>query len=237
MNSTTKTSAIALILTVGAATTWFATRSEGTPQEREQDRGSLIEADATPAPPAGAIRTAGVNRILRAVPFRLTEPYTHYYRADQPAVSEGWLVVLGVSPDLVRPTNNFQPVLYAGLPGGTQTLERINQGHIDGVTVAFLPGDIDDPSGLRGAPIWFGAPELPERLTEAMIETERERIADLDVFTITEAALRDTEPSSSQPGATTLALANRQVLEETAAELIIQYAPGDREFAEGFLID
>ena len=230
MNSTTKlrSSVVVATLTIAAATTWFATRTEGTPQGTQE----TVLGDASASPPAGNISPMGVSRILRAVPFRLSEPYTHYYRADQPSVSEGWLVVLGVSPDLVRPTNNYQPVLYAQLPGGTQTLERINQGHLDGVTVALLPGDIDDPAGLRNAPIWFGAPEMPERLTRAMIDTETERMEDLEVFTVSEDALRTAEP---QPGV--LTLADRAVLEETAAELIIQYAPGEREFAEGFLID
>ena len=222
-------SSVALTLaSLAAASIWFATRTEGTPEQTQ----SPLLSDASPAPPAGTIKPTGVTRLIRAVPFRLAEPYTHYYRSDQPAVSEGWIVVLGVSPDLVRPTNGFQPVLYAGLAQGTQTLERINQGHIDGVSIALLAGDIDDPAGLADTPIWFGAPELPERLTTPMIDAETERIEKLDVFTVTENALRSAEPV---PNA--LELPDRTTLEETAAELIIQYAPSEREFAEGFLID
>ncbi len=230
MNPSTKlrSTAVVAALTVAAASTWFATRSESTPRETQVS----LPADASPAPPEGTIQPMGVTRLVRAIPFRLDESYTHYYRSDQPDITEGWIVVLGVSPELVRPTNDFQPVLYAGLPDGTQTLERINQGHLDGVSIAFLPGDIDDPRGLAETPIWFGAPELPERLTTPMIEAEAERIGSLKVFEVSAAALRTAEPAPD-----VLLLPDRTTLEETAAALIIQYAPSERDLAEGILIE
>ncbi|QDV07572.1 hypothetical protein Poly30_30980 [Planctomycetes bacterium Poly30] len=207
---------------------WSATRSEGT----ERPRFPVEASDAEPSPQAGPLDPLGVHRLIQAVPFRLASPYTHAYRADQPLVSEGWLLVLGVAPDLVRPTNLFQPVLYAGLPGGTQTLERINQGHIDGVSIALLPAELDTDPSLAGVPIWFGAPELPERLTNEMIEAEATRITGLSIFRISDAALR-----TAGLDAGVIEVADRTRLEETAAELILQYAPGERSLAEGILID
>ena len=226
-------SALAAAFAIVAASTWFATRSEGTSPGLSGTEAQIARLqDASPAPPSGTIAPMGVSRLIRAVPFRLNEPYTHWYRSDRPEVAEGWLVVIAVSPDLVAPTNDFQPVLYAELPDGTQTMERINQGHIDGVSVAFLPGDVDEPNGLRGTKIWFGAPELPERLTASMIAAEAKRIDRLDVFQVSEDALRSAETSTD-----TLTLADRTALEETAAALIIEYAPGERELAEAFLIE
>ena len=223
-----RSTALVAVLTIAAASTWFATRSESTP--RETQVGPI--ADASPAPPAGSILPTGVTHLKRAIPFRLDEPYTHYHRSDQPKVTEGWIVIMGVAPDLVRPTNDYQPVLYAALPGGTQTLERFNQGHLDGVSIAFLPGDIDLPEGLAGTSIWFGAPELPEFLTTPMIEAEAERASALNVFKVSAASLRTAEPVTS-----VLQLPDRTTLEETAAELILQYAPSERDLAEGILID
>ncbi len=219
--------AVGAVVALGAIL-WVSNRSEGL----ERPTNPAQVSDATPAPPAPPIQSLGVQRLIRAIPFELVEPYTHRYRVSQPNVRAGWLVVLGVDPELVHPTNDFQPVLYAGLPGGAQTLERFNQGHLDGVTIAFLPRPAEAAFTLEDVPFWFGAPELPERLTDGMIATEAERIEGQSVFTATAAALRAAEPKAGA-----IVLANRTLLEETAAELVLQYAPGERSLAESYLIE
>ena len=46
---------------------------------------------------------------------------------------------------------------------GTQTARRVNPHPVSGHVVAIVPGDF----ALEEAPIYFGTPQLPERITDA----------------------------------------------------------------------
>ena len=95
--------------------------------------------------------------LVEAHPFTLLEPATHWMRAEQPTYTEGWLVVLETSRDLLVPRQTFENVLYVG----SETVERINTGAGSGFLVGVVPGPLD----LAQAPIFFGEPELPENVT------------------------------------------------------------------------
>lgn len=83
-------------------------------------------------------------------------------------MSTGVLVVLEVDPAYVDPRDAvINPVLYAG----DVTVIRLNHGNRSGRVIGIIPGDVN----LATAPIWFGSPQLPERLTESIIQSERER--------------------------------------------------------------
>lgn len=226
----------AIVLGAGVTTSILlsgpAVGSEGTSLTPAQETEVAIARDTEPAPAAGEIAELGVYGLLRAVPFELESGYTHYYRADQPEVTRGWLLAVRVRTDLVQPTNDFQPVLYADLASGPQTVERFNQGHKDGVLIGFLP-ELDGAIGaLEGVDMWFGAPELPERLTAEMIATEAERARERGgVFELSSSSARTGAVEGSA-----IRLADRTELEETAAELVLELAPGEKDFAEGFLI-
>lgn len=118
--------------------------------------------DRRPATPAGVID------ILEIQPFRLREGYHYDWLESRPFVSEGLLVVLRVDPGQVVPRNTAEPVLYAG----DRTVQRLNQGDGSGIVVGIIPG-IPDELDLASAPIWFGRPELPERVTPKVIQDER----------------------------------------------------------------
>lgn len=161
---------------------------------------------------------SGVLAIVEIHPFRLREGYRHDWLASRPVVTSGLLVVLQVDPEYVSPQNTAEPVLYAG----DQTVQRLNQGHRSGHVIGIIPGETD----LTTAPIWFGRPELPERVTPEIIAAER-ALAD-------RTGIQAFSPEQIQR-------AWREVLEVEdlagllrgqAADLVLRYSPDERDLAE-----
>src|SRR5215203_2737616 len=114
------------------------------------------ERPATPAP---------VKNILFSQPFTLETPFINTFSKERERVSNGVLIVVEVDPALVIPRNTLEPVLYAG----TAAVVRLNHGERSGRVVGIVPGTIN----LATAPIWFGTPELPERVTNSTVQYER----------------------------------------------------------------
>jgi hypothetical protein len=122
------------------------------------------------APPDG--QPTGVIAILEARPFAVDEPFVHEWRAEKPLERAGYLLALEVDPDLARPRQTYEPVLYVG----EQTAERCNAPWEGNVLIVVVPAPLD-PVGrvaldLDTAPIWFGSLELPERVDGARIARE-----------------------------------------------------------------
>lgn len=95
--------------------------------------------------------------------FTLGVPYQHRYRADEPWVTDGWLLVLSTDPSLLKPRQVKEPVLYVG----AQTAERVNAG-LSGKIVVLVPGDF----ALADAPIFLGDEALPEELRQTDIDAQ-----------------------------------------------------------------
>jgi hypothetical protein len=170
----------------------------------------------TPTTPAAAIDLQYVRS------FTVETRYHHEWRADKPEVKSGVILVISVDPALVYPRQGYEPVLYVG----DQTAQRLNVGYPSGQVIAIVPGDVD----LKKAPIWFGSPELPERLTAEMIKTQREAaektgIKPFDAKKVNEAIKRGDEP---------LKVADRGYLHAEAALLIYEYAPDEKDRADGY---
>lgn len=180
-------------------------------------------ASAPQAPVNVDPQAGGVLELVSATPYRLDEPYVHWYRAEQPRVDHGWLVVLGVSPDRVRPTNAAMPVLYAG----DQTVEPVNFGHLDGKVVAFVP----NLASLVETEFWFGDPELPERVDAAEIARQRTTARANGCLVIDEEAFA----AARGAGGDSIELPSRFELEHVAARKVLDHAPGERERAEAWL--
>ena len=197
--------ALALLALVGGATAWVRSRPAPPPT-------------VPPSADAGAVRG-----VLFAQPFRLDEPYVHTWRSEAPQVREGWLVVLEVERDLVVPRQLAEPVLYVG----AQTAERVNAGDVAGRLVAIVPGALDPTAD----PAWFGAPELPERVDAAAVARELAAARAAGVPPLARAP--GTRPDAL--GHPPIALADRTALERYAAELVLVWAPEERERAEGLL--
>ena len=167
---------------------------------------------------------APVNHIVWAVPFKLETPYRNFWRAEQPEVSSGYVVVLQVDPDLVKPRQTEEPVLYVG----DQVAERVNCGHASGHVIAIVPGipnNTGQSNDLHGALFWFGKPALPERIDGAEIAAQKQtaRAANIRVF----AAERiDT---ALQRGGTVWLLPNKTELMRSLVPLIQEYAPDEKD--------
>jgi len=187
-----------------------------------------------PPPPVGH----GIE-LEHAQPYVLDEPYPHWWRAERPAVSAGYLVVVAVDADLVFPRQGLQPVLYVG----AQTAERINVGFVPGElapgakahVVALIPAERDGRGGvaldLATTPIWFGTPELPERVDEERILRERVLARERGIEPPPAAVVDTALTRGSGP----LHARDHAELQRHAAELIRRYSPGETDLIEGLL--
>lgn len=164
---------------------------------------------------------AAVNDIVFARSFILANGYEYNWNKDRPIVTSGILVVLKVDPDLVFPRNSAEPVLYAG----NQTVQRLNHGHESGHVIAIIPGEID----LTQVPIWFGRPELPERVDANTIKSERAlaEAANIRPFGA-EKVRKATANSAGRLEAADLF----SLLRDQAAELVLQFSPQEKNLVE-----
>jgi hypothetical protein len=190
-------------------------------------------AEQRPREPATApARTGPVRGLVLARPFVLEEPYVHAWRREGPSVRTGWLVVLEVDPSFVRPTQLAMPVLMVG----DQTVECVNFGAESGRVIGVVPAPTDERGrpvlDLAASPVWFAAPELPERVDARWIAVQRAaaRAEDLVTFTAGEIA------AAEQRAGTLLAVASRIELDREAALLILRHAPAEHQTAEALLV-
>jgi hypothetical protein len=165
--------------------------------------------------------------LLYAQPFQLDEGFTFEWRSEKPMVQSGYLLVLQTDPELIQPRQTYEAVLYVG----EQTAERCNAGFPSGHLVALVPadvlknGNVDlDPTAV---PIWFGTPELPERVDAARIAEELE--AALAAGAGPAGTSRFTARSMNQDS---IHVANRDELDFFIADLIELYAPGESGLIE-----
>src|SRR5262249_13156077 len=161
---------------------------------------------------------APVRDILYSRPFTLGKLYRNDWSKERPMVSAGGLVVLQVGPALVVPRDTLEPVLYAG----DVTVQRLNHGHKSGRVIGIIPGNID----LATAPIWFGTPELPERVTAEIVRSERARAETAGVRPLGSEKIA----SISHPSVVAADLA--ALLRDVAAPLVYQYSPQEKELAD-----
>jgi hypothetical protein len=136
-------------------------------------------------------------------------------------VSSGTIVVLEVDPALVVPRDALEPVLYAG----NVPVMRLNHGHKSGRVVGIIPGNVD----LATVPIWFGAPELPGRVTTAMAEAERgraEKSGALRTFGQTSIVGLNQSTAASEDLAA--------LLRTVAADLVLAYSPQEKDLVEAW---
>ncbi len=131
---------------------------------------SVLAAAVVAAPPQTPATPAAVQDIVFAQPFTLETGEVSTWRADKPMVTSGYILVLKVNPDLVYPRQTAEPVLYVG----DTTAERMNVGYQSGYVVAVVGADITGNAAmdLSKVKIWFGTPELPERVDATRIAQE-----------------------------------------------------------------
>jgi len=188
-----------------------------------------------PIPEAPSVVSPAFD-ILMAQAFRVDEPFVHTWRAESPTVRAGYLLVLDVDPVYVRPRQGLEPVLYVG----TQTAERLNVGFPSGRVVALVPAPLTDTGApdleLDEALIWFGSPELPERVDQERIALEHDRARDAGVRPLRAARVQSAIDTRTTGGAAVMQFADRTELERHAARQMLVFAPDDSETARGILV-
>lgn len=164
---------------------------------------------------------AAVEDLVYVSSFTLVNGYKHDWCKERPMVTAGTLVVLKINPDLVVPSQTPEPVLYAG----NQTAQRLNNGHKSGHLIAIIPGEVD----LTKAPIWFGRPELPERIDANMINSER---ALAEAANIQPFAVQKVQEATSKGGGHLEVFDLHALLRDHVAELVLTYSPQEKHLAE-----
>ncbi len=170
--------------------------------------------------------------LLYARAFTLQRSYPYAWRAEQPPVDSGWLLVIQVDPARCVPSQEYEPVLYVG----SQTAERINTGQGSGRIVAVVPAgrgaDGEPDLDLNQALVFFGAPRLPEQVDARVVASEltharSAKIAPLPAERIV---------AAREAGGSPVDFEERDELIRLGAQLILQYAPQETEFAHGLLV-
>jgi len=166
------------------------------------------------------------TRLVRMQPFVLDEGYVHAWRAERPVVTAGYLIAVATDRDLLVRRQTGEPVLYAG----AQTAERLNDGTSTGVVVAIVPVERNGAGRPRWSAgrqaVWFGDPELPERVTARAIAAQARKAARLGVSAPRPPELR----AASLPLAP---LRDRVELEHLAADWIEELSPDEVDLVFG----
>jgi hypothetical protein len=181
--------------------------------------------------PADPTAKGPVRGLWSAVPFTLEQPFVHWWRREQPPYTSGWLLVLEVDPELVRPLQTPEPVLFAG----AETVERVNHGADTGRVVAVLPSmhpgaDLD--AELARAPFFFAAPDLPERIDAARAASELAHALAQGARPFSAAEIAAARARGGSP----LALGRREDLDALIGALVLEHSPDEHDLARGLMM-
>ncbi len=172
----------------------------------------------------------GVRRVVFAQPFELASSAVHRARADKANFAAGWLVVFSVDPALALPRQEPEPVLQFG----DELALRVNHGYPDGMQVAVLPVGQDQALGtaLAQLPLWFGEPGVPDQLSELDLDS---RLALAQANGVGARPLDEVRAATARAGAARK-FSGEDELWRAAAQLVLEWAPSERELAQGFLL-
>jgi hypothetical protein len=179
-------------------------------------------AQAQDQPPAAVGTHSGVSGLVLARPFTLTQSATFSWLEERPSYDAGWLVVVRVDPELIRPRQVGVPVLYAG----ATPVELLNDGYPSGIAIGLVPASVD----LEHAPIFFGPTTLPERV-DAAYGAQVLAAAKSRGFQAPSAA---EWAAARTAGGPPVQLDDRGDVQHQAADLIDAYAPSEHERAERY---
>lgn len=146
------------------------TEAPGPGRPPRQAPGGMPVVPATPASPL---------EVVAVQPFTVATPFPHRCRADGGLVSAGFLVLLRADPGFVVPRQVAEAVPCAGSQSG----ERLWAQPAAGLVLVMFPAWQEQakdgaarPGDPRIDPVWFAAPELPERVDASWIAKERNRV-------------------------------------------------------------
>jgi hypothetical protein len=158
--------------------------------------------------------------LLHAERFEVATPFRHVWRADQPAYTNGWLLVLAGDETKLQPRQTKEPVLYVG----NQTAERINTAQGSGRLVVLVPGDLE----LAAVPAFLGGVALPEEVRQPQINAELTAALARGVVPFPAPAIANAVRGGVQKFATDYELRLR------AIELVAQHSPAEQDLIQGW---
>ena len=163
---------------------------------------------------------APIKGILAARRFTLDTPFPYTWSQERILVKTGVLVVLEVDPAYVVPRDALEPVLYAG----SVPVQRLNHGNLSGRVIGIVPGNVN----LAATPIWFGTPQLPERVTASVVESEQTLAKKAGVRLIQGGSMA----GITRPPVPAKDLA--ALLRDLGSQLVLRYSPQEKELAESW---
>jgi len=215
---------IALVINTLVLASW-ATAQTSSGEESQSAPAATPSVSAPESIPPVPATPAAVESILYARKFTLEKGYKFNWCKEAPIVSSGYLLVLKVNPDLVYPRQCAEPVLYVG----RRTAERLNHGYPSGHVIAIVPGAPDLDKTL----IWFGTPELPERVDAERADQELTLAQAANMQPLPPETIRAAETKGGHRlEATDLAA----LLRGQVADLVLEYAPQEKRLADAFRV-
>lgn len=182
---------------------------------------SMVFAGPPPVPET----PAPVEDVVYARTFTLEKGYRFSWTREDIILTKGTLLVLKVDPALVISRQLAEPVLYVG----DQSAERVNIGQESGYVIAVVPGEVD----LTKAPIWFGTPDLPERIDRERAQAERAKAEAAGIKPFSQEKVQVAQAKGGEQ----VNLADRETLgRDMLADLIEQYSPQEKGLADQFRI-
>ena len=181
-----------------------------------------ISTEAPAEPPAVPSTPAAVDDLVYARTFTLEQGYRFDWSEERPLLTEGTLLVLKVDPALVYPRQAAEPVLFVG----NQTAERVNIGYRSGHVIAIVPGKVD----LSRTPIWFGTPELPERVSGNIALAERAVASEAGIKPFSTEKVK----AAYARGGKGITLSDRDSLRPVFAGLLSQFSSVETELIDTF---
>jgi len=167
--------------------------------------------------------------LVDALPFVLDQEFEHTWRKEQPLFRAGYLLVLRGDEAFLRPRQTAEPVLYVG----RQTAERLNaatgSGHLVCLVPAPLAADGTVALDLAATPIWFGAPDLPERIDESKLR----RAYDDALASGVKAPGGSLPPQAPDQ---VVYLRDRNQLDLVIADLIEKFSPLETDLVDGLRV-
>jgi len=194
--------------------------------------GALLQSQGKRQAPAPQLNRALEHlELVDARPFVLDQSFVHKWRQERPSFQGGYLLVLRADAEFLRPRQGLEPVLYVG----AETAQRLNNPTDSGYLVCLVPTALTPAGQLASdptqGPIWFGNPELPERVDAARARQELGEALALGVAPKVKLA-RSFSPKGlqgKQLANSTVYMRDRDELDLIVADLIEAYSPGESE--------
>jgi hypothetical protein len=175
---------------------------------------------------------AAVLELVEARPFVLASPERQEWRKADPVVKAGWLVVVRVASDYVRPRQVAQPILMVG----ATIAEPLNIGYASQMVVAIVPSAVKDDGSLAldlaAEPIYFGQPMLPETVDQATAEGQRDFALRSGIAPLGAAKAAAAVAKAGADAAKPIVLADREALDKVAGGLVRIHAVDESQRAD-----